>query len=87
VHVVTPALSNLEAEIGQALDERRDEIVHRIAVALVEIAVRERAAKNGNGRVSGPKVCAICRARLAAHHRTVCHACGGRERRERERLR
>jgi hypothetical protein len=82
-----PALERVEHEISVALRDHYDELVHRIAVALVEIAVKERAAKNGTGEVNAPKVCAICRARLAAHHRTICHACRGRERRERERLR
>jgi hypothetical protein len=62
VSEVAPALAKLEAEIGQVLDEHRDELVHRIATALVEIAVQERAARNGNGRVNAPKLCSICRA-------------------------
>jgi hypothetical protein len=82
-----PTLAKLEAEISTAPTEHHDEVVHRIAIALVEIAVAEHAARNGNGHVSTPKLCTICRARIAANHRTVCHSCRGRERRERERLR
>jgi hypothetical protein len=82
-----PTLVKLEAEISAALDEHHDQLVHRIAVALVEVAVQERAAKTGNRRVAGPKLCSVCRVRLAADARTVCHSCRGRERRARERLR
>jgi hypothetical protein len=82
-----PTLAKLENEIGAALDEHRGEIVHSIAVALVQIAVRERAANAGNEQARGPRLCRLCRARLAADARTVCNSCRGRQRRERERLR
>jgi hypothetical protein len=39
-----PTLVKLEAEISAALTERHDQLVHRIAVALVEIAVQARKA-------------------------------------------
>jgi hypothetical protein len=81
------ALERVEHEISVALHAHHDELVHRIAVALVEIAVAERAARNGTGGATAPKLCTICRARLAADHRTICHSCRGRERRARERLR
>jgi len=84
------ALARIEAEISVALTEPHDQLVHRIAVALVEVAAAERVARNGNGNsrgVSAPKLCTICRARVAADHRTICHSCRGHQRRERERLR
>jgi hypothetical protein len=82
-----PTLAKLEAEIGTALIEHHDQLVHRIAVALVEIAVADHAARNGNGNGTTPKLCTICRARLAAKARTVCESCRKREQREPERLR
>jgi hypothetical protein len=66
-----PTLVKLEAEISAALVEHHDQLVHRIAVALVEVAVQERAAKTGNRRVAGPKLCSVCRVRLAADARTA----------------
>jgi hypothetical protein len=87
VSEAAPTLVRLEAEISTALTEHHDQLVRHIAIALVEIAVQERAAKNGNGRVAGPKLCSVCRTRLAAEARTVCHTCRRRQRNERERLR
>jgi hypothetical protein len=82
-----PTLVKLEAEISVALTEHHDAIVHQVAIALVTIAVQERAASNGNGNVTAPKLCTICRVRLAADQRTICHTCRRRQRNERERLR
>jgi hypothetical protein len=80
-------LVKLEAEISAALTQHHDQLVHQIAIALVEAAAAEHVARSGNGHVNAPKLCAICKARLAADARTVCHSCRGRQRRERERLR
>lgn len=80
-------LAKLEAELAATIRERSDELGHLVAVALVEIAVSERAARNGDGRAAGARLCTICRGRLAAPARTICHSCRGRMRREQERLR
>ena len=84
---VGPALIALEDEVRQALAERHDELVHRIAVALVEVAAAEHTARNGTSRVAVPRLCRVCRIKLAATNRNVCNACRRREQRERERLR
>lgn len=82
-----PTLAKLELELAATFREHADELAHRVALVLVEVAAAERAARNGNGQVAGPKLCTICRARLAARHRTVCGSCKARIGRERERLR
>jgi hypothetical protein len=81
------ALQRLEHEISETLREHHEAIVHEIAVTLVTIAVHERAVKNGNTAPPGPRLCSVCRARLAADQRRVCHSCRRRQRNERERLR
>jgi hypothetical protein len=81
------ALHQLESEISEALRAHHDAIVHQVAVAFVEAAAAEHVARNGNGHVHAPKLCTICRVRLAADQRTVCHTCRRRQRNERERLR
>jgi hypothetical protein len=72
-----PTLTRLEAELAATFREHADELAHRVAIVLVEIAASERAARNGNS-IPGPKLCGVCRERLAARHRTVCNSCRGR---------
>jgi hypothetical protein len=71
----SPTLQKLEAEIDAALEAHRSAIAHLVAVALVEAAAAEHAARNGNGGIAAPRLCSICKARLAANARTVCHSC------------
>jgi hypothetical protein len=80
-------LAALEVELAAVIREQSDRIAHRLALVLVELAVNERRARNGDGHVTAPRLCAVCRVRLAADQRTVCHSCRGVARRERERLR
>jgi hypothetical protein len=82
-----PTLAKLEAEVSAAVNEHHDEIVHQVAVALVQIVVEERASKNGDAPPRGPRLCVVCKTRLAADARRECHSCTGRRRRARERLR
>jgi hypothetical protein len=82
-----PTLARLEDQIGAVLDAHRDELAHTIAVALVEVAAAAHVAQNGNGRIDAPRLCRVCKARLAASARTVCNACRRRDQRARERLR
>jgi hypothetical protein len=87
VSAPAPTLARLEAEIAAMLDARRDELVHQIAIVLVEAAAAEHATRNGNGPIAAPRLCSICKARIAADARTVCHSCRGRQRRARDKLR
>jgi hypothetical protein len=76
---------NSKPEVDAALQAHRAEFAHMIALAFVEVAAHERAARNGNVDATGPRLCTICRVRLAATARRECHSCRGKARRERER--
>jgi hypothetical protein len=85
--LAAPTLARLEAELAMTFQERSADLAHFVARALVELAAEEHAARNGNGRPAGPKLCGSCRMRLAARHRTICDSCRGRLRRQREQFR
>jgi hypothetical protein len=83
----SPTLARIEAELAVVFRERSSDLAHLVAVTLVEIAVAERAAANGEAHTHAPRLCVICKTRLAAEARRECHSCRGRRRRARERLR
>jgi len=91
LHVVTEvvpqALARLEAQLGAALCEHHDDIVHQLARILVGLAVEEHQGRiSRNGHPVGPKLCAHGCGRLAAPARTVCESCRKREQRQRQQL-